>query len=194
MRGWSLRGGIGLAVAASLVVSADGEQPGAWGELRAGLRMAISQSNQAVDRGVPEFDLTIENAGDDDVVINVGFTLANGSVKLPTAVRLRLTEPNGDIRELEYVDRRHARITGRLNDFLIDLRSRSTSSIRLTLDRYWSATTKAWSLPLAPGKYQIEAHLSSQAARFASSDRAGVVLARPWTGSLHSNALAFEVP
>jgi len=58
--------------------------------------MAISSVTAATER--PEerdFYVAIDNVGDRDVVVNLGYMIANGKVMFPEAVRLLLTDSYG---------------------------------------------------------------------------------------------------
>ena len=164
------------------------------GRPNAGLRLAISPVATAADRpaGI-QFDVSIENVGESDVVVNLGFMLANGKVMFPEAVRLLLTDAQGATRELRYFDRRYPGIAGRVDDFIVALRSGSAYSIRLSLDRYGSATAKEWDLKLIPGRYRIQALFDGQGAMFPNLDTQGIALLNFWKGTLRSNPLSFEV-
>ena len=103
---------IALCCAAALVAGshAPGQGqalPTGLGSANTGLRMAISSATTATETSVgPQFDIVIENVGDSDVVVNLGFMLSNGKVMFPEAIRLVLTDPRGTTRELQYFDRR----------------------------------------------------------------------------------------
>jgi hypothetical protein len=158
------------------------------------LRLAISLVGTAADRPTgTQFDVSIENVGESDVVVNLGFMLANGKVMFPEAVRLLLSDAQGGTRELQYFDRRYPGIAGRVDDFIVPLRSGSAYSMRLSLDRYWSAATKEWDLKLAPGRYRIEALFESRGAQFPNLDTSGIALLNFWKGTLRSSPLSFEV-
>ena len=178
-------------------ISGVASQAGTGGESgrgNAGLRLAISLAGTATDRpAATQFDVRLENIGESDIVLNLGFMLANGKVMLPEAVRLLLTDAQGNTRELQYFDRRYPAIAGRVDDYIVALRSGSAYSIRSSLDRYWSATTKEWGIKLAPGRYQVEAVFDGRGARSANSDTPGIALLNFWKGTLRSNLLPFEM-
>jgi hypothetical protein len=169
--------------------------PGGWGPAHSGLRMAISSRPPTTGSpGEPEFSIGIENVGSDDVVLNLGCMLANGKVMFPEAVRLLLSDAQGNTRELLYSDKRYPGIAGRVDDFIVSLRAGSVYTIRVSMDQYWSPSTKEWDLTLAPGQYRIEARFEGQGAQFPSLDIRGVALLNFWKGTLRSNVLSFEVP
>ena len=62
--------------------------------------------------------------------------LANGKVMFPAAVRLVLTDPAENTRELQFFDRRYSVIAGRLDDFTVALRAGATYVFPVSLDQY----------------------------------------------------------
>ncbi len=167
---------------------------GEWGSANAGLRMAISSVSPATERiEEPQFCVGIENVGDSDVVVNLGSMLSNGKVMFPEAVRLLLTDLRDATRELQYFDRRYPGIAGRVDDFIVALRAGSVYTIRVSVDRYWSPTTKEWGIKLASGRYRIEARFEGHGARYLNLDTPGIALLNFWKGTLQSNSLSFEV-
>ena len=166
-----------------------------WGHANAGLRMAVSPVAKADDPGsVPGFRVAIENVGESDVVLSLGTMLANGKVMFPTAVRLLLTDRQGTARELTYFDRRYPGVAGRIDDYLVALRAGSVYTILVSLDHYYSPTTKEYGdIKLAPGRHRIEARYDGQGAQALNLDTPGIGLLNFWKGTLRSNSLEFEV-
>jgi hypothetical protein len=97
-----------------------------------------------------EFYVALENTSDSDFVVNLGQMLANGKVMFPTAIRLTLTDPAGQTRELDFSDRRYPGVAGRVDDFTVALRSGSIYALRVSLNQYWSPATKEFVLKLGP--------------------------------------------
>src|SRR5215831_7120706 len=95
----------------------------AWGPSTDGLRIAISATPTTPPSTSPEFLISIQNISKADFVVNLGSMLGNGKVMFPEAVRLVLTDPAGDTRELQFFDRRYPGIAGRLDDFTVALRA-----------------------------------------------------------------------
>ena len=189
------------AVALAAGVTVDGAQRSGplpavdWGNASDGLRMTISPVTAATDRPEePGFYVAIENVGDRDVVVNLGFMIANGKVMFPEAVRLLLTDSQGTARELQYFNRRYPGVAGRVDDFIVALRAGSVHAIRVSLDHYWSSATKEFGIKLAQGRYRIEARFDGQEAKSVNLDTPGVRLFNFWKGTLRSNSLAFAIP
>jgi len=165
-----------------------------WGPVSGGLRMAIS----SVTPGNPPregvaFYIAIQNVGAKDVVLNLGIMLANGSVMWPQAIRLTLTDSQGKTRELQFEDRRYPAIAGRVDDYIVALRSGSIYVLRVSLDQYWSQEAKKFASTLADGRHRISARLEAQGAKAVNLDVQGVALMNFWKGTVQSNSSEFEV-
>ena len=112
---------------------------------------------------------------------------------LPTSLDLILTDPAGRARELRYFSppQRYSRMNpGKLDDYILALRSGSTYGFSLHLDEYWCPTTKEFSLRLSTGQHQIQARLNAGAARMSTGDLA---LLRFWRGTVQSTPVSFGV-
>jgi hypothetical protein len=164
-----------------------------WGPASDGLRMTMQPVASASGPGDPHFYIALQNAGDSDVVINLGYMTANGRVMFPNAIQLFLTGPQGATRELQYVDRRYPGIEGRLDDFVVALRMGSVHAIRVSLDHYRSSATNEFGIKLERGRYHVEAHFHGQGAQSLNRDTPGIALFNFWKGTLRSNSLAFEI-
>jgi len=165
-----------------------------WGTANDGLRMTIQAAASASER--PEdrhFYIALENTGDSDVVINLGYMTQAGRVMFPDAIRLFLTDPQGATRELQYFDRRYPGIAGRVDDFVVALRTGSVYAIRVSLDHYWSSATKEFGIKLDRGRYRVEARFDGQGARSLNLDTPGIGLLNFWKGTVRSNSLAFDI-
>jgi hypothetical protein len=162
-----------------------------WGVTVDGIQMSISLTTPGrVD--VPEFQIAFRNSGTQDVTLNVGIMLANGRVQLPDKIDLDLTDANGQTRRLKFGDKRYLTVAGRVDDYLIPLRSGSIYTLKVSLDQFWSPETKEFDLKLTPGKYQITAHFEGTGARAVNLDTRGIDLLNFWKGKIQSNTLAIE--
>ena len=181
---------LGLVAGVNPVASRQTSLPAAWGDTDKGLRLGLVTTSES-ER--PEFRVAIENTTDKDVVINLGFMLANGKVMFPHAVHLILSDAHGTTRTLEYFDRRYPGVAGRVDDFLVALRAGSAYEMRLSLNQYCSAATNEFDLRLPPGPYRIEARFEGDGAKATNEDTPGIALLNFWTGSLRSNSVTFQV-
>jgi hypothetical protein len=165
----------------------------AWGAAIAGLRMAISLTKPGTVPNLgAEFYVAFQNIGDKDVVLNLGAMLGNGALQWPQAVRLMLTDPQGNSRKLQFVDRGHPAVAGRLDDFIVALRIGAIYILRLNLEQY----QEPGGYPLAAlrdGHYRITSQFEGVGAKLLNGDTPGVALLHFWTGTLQSNSLDFDV-
>jgi hypothetical protein len=164
-----------------------------WGAASAGLRMSISPALTAGGRtGQPAFYIAIENVGDSDVILNLGTMISNGKVMFPEAVRLQLSDSQGRSRELHYFHRRYPGIAGRVDDFIVALRTASVHVLRVSLDTY--SGMNGFVPELERGRYRIEARFDAQGARSLNLDTEGIGLFNFWKGTLRSNIHVFDIP
>lgn len=164
-----------------------------WGPSADGLRIGLAVLS-GTDPGLsPQFEVSLQNTGKDDFVLNVGYMLANGRVMFPAAVRLELSDFAGHTRELEYFDRRYPGIAGRVDDFTVALRAGSTYALRLSLDNYWSPGTKDVAKELPPGRYRIRARFAGKRVTITNLDMQGVGLLNFWKGVVQSGIVELEI-
>jgi len=73
-----------------------------WGEAVSGLQMTIyfDQAEGAPSKA-RNSELSCANAGQNDLVVNLGMMLANGKRQYPNAVALTLTDAQGKSRRLD---------------------------------------------------------------------------------------------
>jgi len=156
----------------------------ATGPTTRGLRIKLSSISPGnLPQVGAEFYIALENTADSDFVVNLGQMEANGKVMFPTAIHLTLTDPAGQTRNLDFSDRYHG-MAGRVDDFTVALRSGSIYVLRLSLDQYWSPTTKEFALKLGAGRHRIAARFEGQGARFMNLDMQGAALLNFWKGTV----------
>ena len=168
--------------------------PQVWGPSTNGLRIGISPviSGRLPPVGA-QFYVGLQNTGDSDFVVNLGTMLANGQVMFPDAVRLTLTDPAGQIRQLQVSDRRHPVVAGRVDAFTVALRSGATYVLRVSLDQYVSPHSKEVRVKLGDGRHRISARFEGLAAERANLDMQGVAMLNFWKGTVQTDDLEFEV-
>jgi hypothetical protein len=157
------------------------------------LKMSITAVPAEKARGASLFLVTLQNTGDQDVLLNLGMMLANGKVHMPDAIRLVLREPNGRSRELHFSDRRYPGVAGRIDDYAVPLRAGSAYTVELNLDDYWCSQTKEFRLKLTPQEYRVHAELTAKGAQHFNSDTEGMELMNFWKGELRSNTVEFQI-
>jgi hypothetical protein len=162
-----------------------------WGETVDGLQMSISIANSS-RAGVPEFQVALRNSGEHDVTLNLGFMLANGKVQLPDKIKFNLTDATGTTRNLHFSDRRYPGVAGRMDDYIVPLRSGSIYTLTIGLDQLFSMDISDFATKLPPGKYQITAQYQGTGAQYVNLDTPGIKLMNFWLGELQSNTLSVE--
>jgi hypothetical protein len=161
----------------------DAQEKGA--ELKMSIRATAPESTDSL-----QLHVTFENVSDKDTVLNLGMMLANGKVHLPDAVRLILTDPDGQSRELFFSD---TRVAGRVDDYAVPLRAGSAYTLRLRLKDYWCPKSNEFRLALKPGIYGVRAEFTGNGAQHVNSDTEGLGLMHFWTGKLESDAAQFQI-
>ncbi len=157
------------------------------------LRMSISAAKPKFTNEIPVFHVTVENAGDKDVMLNLGMMLANGKVLLPDAIRLILIDSRGKSRELHFADRRYPGVSGRIDDYAVPLRVGSAYTLRLSLDNFWCHKTKEFRLNLKPGEYHVRSEFAGKGAQWINCDMEGIKLMNFWQGTLQSDVTVFRI-
>jgi hypothetical protein len=165
-----------------------------WGEAVSGLQMTICLDQaEGGPSKAPKFRVELRNAGQNDLVVNLGMMLANGNRQYPNAVVLALTDAQGKSRRLDL--REPAFIAGRMDPFVLPIPVGATFSIPVDLDKYWAAESKEFNYKLKPGLYSLEAQFTGRGVsqQEANLDVKGIALMPYWTGTVASNQLRFEV-
>jgi hypothetical protein len=157
------------------------------------LVMSISAAKPKITNESPVFHVTLENAGDKDVMLNLGMMLANGKVLLPEAIHLILIDSAGKSRELHFSDRRYSGVAGRIDDYAVPLRVGSAYTLRLSLDNFWCPKTKEFRLNLKPGEYRVRSAFAGKGAQFVNRDMEGIKLMNFWQGTLQSDVTVFRI-
>jgi hypothetical protein len=108
----------------------------AWGEVVEGIQMTIHLNRAEVGQSkTPRFRVELRNAGEHDLVLNVGMMLANDQEQYPNAVVLTLTDAPGKTRRLNL--REPAAVGGRVDPLIRPIPVGATFSIPADLDKYW---------------------------------------------------------
>jgi hypothetical protein len=150
------------------------------------LRLTIARVQSADGPNNPAFTITLENRSDTDFMVVLGHMLANGKAMLPTAVKLVLTDATGRPRTLRYRDRRYAGIAGRVDDYVVPLRGRSSYVLRLSLAQFSSLEAGELEVKQPSGTYTLQATFEgSQVNPSTNSDMLGLRFMTFWAGRCH---------
>lgn len=156
-----------------------------WGAIVDGLQMSVSIADSR-KVGVPELQFIIRNVGEKDAILNLGMMLANGKVQLPDKVSFILTETNGKTRKFDFFDGRYPGVAGRVDAYIIPLRSGSMYGLKIGLDKFYSSSTNEIRSQLPSGRYKIRAQFEGDGAEVRD------LLINSWKGKLQSNTLTIE--
>ncbi len=164
-------------------ISAVAENQERWGAAKQGLQLAIAPVHKTwtVEED-PEFKVSFRNGGTDDVFLNLGITLG-GRRHYAMAVSLLLVEPGG--RQLEFKLSGPGFVAGRLDDYVVPLRTGAIHELTLSLSEFYG-------LKLPKGRYQISARFQGRGATITNSgqDWTGWNF---WKGTLESGVAEFEI-
>ena len=137
-----------------------------------------------------DFDIALRNTGDSELELNLGTIV--GRVVQPDAIRLILTEPGGEIHELQYFSRA-AGVAGRIDDYIVALRAGSVYTVRISLADYCRSATGDTNAKLPNGHYKIAAQLAGRLATHHNFDTRPAVLRNLWSGVAYSNIAEFDL-
>ena len=160
-----------------------------------GLQRAISfDRTKSAQSKSPGFRLELRNAGDKDLLLNLGFMLSNGKKQFPAAVILVLTDAHEKSRRLALMG--PAAIAGRMDPLVLPIPIGAHFSLPVDLTNYWSRETEEFAIKLDRGNYSIEAQITGKGVSFeeANLDMKGFSTLPYWQGTVSSNKLQFEVP
>ena len=138
--------------------AAQNPKPKVWGRPVDGLQMRIYQAEDGQSK-VPKFRVELRNAGEKDLVLNLGIMNRNGSEQYPTAVSLFLEDAQRLSRRLELKRPLQASDAGK-EALHVPLPVGATFSFLVDLDNYREATSKELDYKLKPGTYRLAAHLT----------------------------------
>jgi hypothetical protein len=137
-----------------------------------------------------KFRVELRNAGENDLILNLGMMLANGREQYLEKVVLTLTDAEGKSRRLVDVRGPWA-IGGRVDPLVVPLGVGCTFTVPVDLHNYMylAGEAKKYDVVLNPGIYSVEARFVGEGV----SQGAAAELMPYWIGSLTSNQLRFEV-
>jgi hypothetical protein len=165
------------------------------GDVVSGLQLTIHLDQEKVGSRDPKFRVELRDAGEDDLVLNLGFMLANGGEQYPDAIVLTLRDTHGKSRPLQL--REPFTIAGRVDPFVLPLPAGATFSIPVYFDKYLVMPRPEESdFRLQAGTYTLEAQFTGKGVsqQEANDGVKGVALMSYWQDTATSNLLRFEVP
>jgi hypothetical protein len=169
-----------------------------WGEAIDGVQMAIADAGPA-KTGVTNLRVTFRSLQDKDISLYLGViggwgprpcTLDNRQITCTFNFNLNVSDAVGTRRTFKFKGMVY--VAGRLDPYIAHLQSRSTYTLELGLDQFWSPETKEYELKLAPGKYQISLQFEGRAPERMWLDRQDIQKMNFWLGRLQSNTLTIQ--
>lgn len=160
-----------------------------------GLQMTLYLDQAAgVQSKAPKFKVELHNAGENDLILNLGIMLANGKRQYPSNVVLTLTDSKGISRRLDMIE--PGDVAGTLAPMVLPLPVGATFSFPIDLNKYWPAASKEFDYKLKPGAYSLKAQLTGKGVSQQEDnlDVKGIALTPYWRGTVTSNQIRFEVP
>jgi hypothetical protein len=141
----------------------------------------------------PKFRVELRNLGARDLILNLGFTLSNGSKQYPSALVLMIIGPDGKARQFDLIG--PPGVAGRMDPLVLPLPVGSTFSLPVDVGKYWAAQSKEFEYKFQRGSYSIQARLTGKVVspQEANLDVKGIALMPYWTGTVTSNELPFDV-
>ena len=158
-------------------------------ELEMTMRLDATANNQSK---LPKFRMEMRNSAEHDLILNLGFTLSNGSKQYPSALVLMIIDPQGKARQFDLIG--PAGVAGRMDPLILPLPVGSTFSLPVDLGKYWAAQSKEFDYKFQRGTYSIQARLTGKAVspQEANLDVKGIALMPYWTGTVTSSQLPFD--
>lgn len=169
--------------------SSDSIHDSEWGLPVNGLQMSISEDEPTND-GNPRFQVQFRNIGKQDFMLNLGRVLGNGRTQIPDRISLELPDPSGKTQRLKFFN--NIFVAGRVDDYVIPLKTDSTYSITVDLDQFYSPDSKGFNLRLTSGRTKVVGSLDGLVAMNINSDTPGIALMEFWTGKVWSNTLVVQ--
>jgi RNA polymerase sigma factor (sigma-70 family) len=160
------------------------EEAVADGKVVGGLRIQLQLHGPKKGDKLPSHCVVVmENVGDSDLNVQLGYSLANGKSYHPAALRLLVSLEGNKTRTLTYSE---VRVAGRLDPFVVPLPAGSSYSLRCPLDKFVDSKTGD-GIDLTAKEYRIAAELVGQPVSKASPDLQGFTLMPYWQGTARSN-------
>ena len=152
------------------------------GQTRDGVQLSLS----SINGDSTALLLALRNVGDRDVTVNLGFMLGNGKVQLPDYITLNLTDAQGKVLRFRFADKEHSFVAGRLDDYLVPLRTGSMYTLKVTLDQFWCEETNDFEIKFGPGKNLLTAQFEGRGAQHINLDMQAIKFMNFWLGKVET--------
>jgi hypothetical protein len=145
------------------------------------LSITLSNLQIASERQL-EGDVSIQNLGPNDTMLNLGMTLGNGSRSYPDRLSLVAHGSDGSVYNLPFIG--PGAIVGRVDPMVVPLPKRSV----YTVHGQW------WPREVTPNTYAFHIEFEGVPPRDVNLDMPGMNLFRCWLGKVSSNEITLSVP
>jgi hypothetical protein len=154
------------------------------GNVVGGLRVRLQIPAVEKDKLVPTYCLVVlENVGDTDLNVKLGYSLANWKSHHPAAIRLLALSKGNKTRTLSYMQ---VGVAGRLDPLVVPLPAGSTYTLRCQLAKF-ADSESGEPTDLTAKDYRIAAELVGQPVTKVNQDLQGFALVAYWQGTARSN-------
>ena len=194
-----------IAVAFVLVCTipqaiAQTSQPPAISAAVDGVQMTIRE-NGFIKPGVPNLLVTFHNTVNRDINLYLGYIggssrrpcrLYNRDISCSFNFTLKVSSNSGVTRI--YTFRGPSYVAGRLDPYIVFLSARSTSTLELGVDQFWSPATREYQpLTLSQGLHKLSLQFEGRAQDLFNSDQSKFSKLTYWKGTLTSNWLSIKI-
>jgi hypothetical protein len=152
-----------------------------------GLRIRLQLPKTQPGKKQPtECAVTLENVGDFDLNVKLGFSLANGKSHHPDALSLIALAKGDKARMLVYAPL--PGVAGRVDPYVVPMPAGSSYTLRCKFENYVDAATGD-RVDLTAKDYRIAAELTGEAIKHTNLDVQGLALISCWQGTARSNEI-----
>ena len=162
--------------------------------------MTISE-NGLIKPGVPNLLVTFRNTVDRDINLHLGYIggssrrpckLYNRDISCSFNFTLKISDDSGAARI--YTFRGPSYVAGRLDPYIVYLSARSTSTLELGVDQFWSPATREYQpLTLSQGIHKLSLQFEGRAPGLFNLDQSELSKLTYWKGTLTSNWLSINI-
>ena len=153
------------------------------------LKLDLSVRTPQKPQEILSFVVTLENVGEADLILNLGWMNANGKRQIPEAIIFSLTDSSGISKEGHYF---YWSPSVRMDDYVVPLRAGSTYSLRISMDRIMWSGEQQPRPNLSSGEYRIRADFKGNGAEHADRNDT-ISLMKFWKGRLKSKEISFKI-
>jgi hypothetical protein len=156
----------------------------AFNGLRLGLNFIVTETG---GKRQQHCNLVLQNVGESDLNVWLGFSLANGKSYHAAALRLLARSKGNKTRTLIYPS---LTVAGRVDPFVLPLLAGSSYTLPCPFYKYVDSETGE-RIDLTSKDYWMSAELTGEAITKTNQDMQGLALMKFWEGKVRSNEVRF---